>query len=115
MTDYSPRNVFQAFVRETVYQKLAGTNPDQDGMIWLNIMDVVRHVDPQEFNRSKYSKYVLVAHLKMALLVLEDQAWITTRGSQYAIHVTFMEFMNSNDRETVDAYMQTHLKDSCYG
>lgn len=84
-------------------------------MIWLNIMDVLRHVDPEEFNRSKYSKYVLAVHLRIPLMVLEDQGWITSRGSLLAIHCSFLDFMIKESRETVDAYIQEHLKDSCYG
>lgn len=82
-----------------------------EGMIFMQLVDVIRHVDPVEFNRSKYSKYVLAAHLKMPLMVLEDQAWITSRGSQVAIHCTFLDFMNSNPREVVDSYISEHLKE----
>ena len=84
-------------------------------MIWLNTMDVLRHVDPEEFNRSNYSKYVLAAHLRVPLMVLEDQGWITSRGSRLAIHHSFLDFMIKKPRETVDAYIQEHLKDFCYG
>ena len=100
-----------AFMRETVFQKLAGTLPD-DGMIWMNVMDVVRRVDHEEFNRSKYSKYVLAEHLKHQLQTLEDQCFITTRGSRYAIHEVFLMFIASQPKQVVDTYLDNHLKES---
>jgi hypothetical protein len=110
MTDHSARAVLDAFIRQTVFAKLAGTLPD-DGMIWMNITDVVRHVDPEEFNRSKYSKYTLAEKLKHQLQALEDQCFITTRGSRYAIHEVFLMFVASQPKEVVDAYVRNHMKD----
>lgn len=110
MTDYTARAVMNAFIRQTVFHKLANTVPD-DGMIWMDLTEVIRHVDSEEFNRTKYSKYTLAAKLRKPLQALEDQCFITSRGNRYAIHNVFRIFVSRQSKKVIDAYLRDHLRE----
>lgn len=110
MTKHSARAVMDAFIRQAVYHKLANTLP-VDGLVWMKITDVIRHVDPEEFNRSKYSKYVLALDLDVQIKALEEQCFITSRGSLYAISDILVRFISRQPKKVVDAYLDNHLKE----
>lgn len=105
----TPREIFDIMVRETVYKKLASPEPIK-GSVWLGIFEIVARLDPEEFNRTPYSKYALASHYEPILDNLEKALFIVERRDHYAIHDNMMAMILSRPKAVVDSYLDKELK-----